>query len=193
MKNYPPVPLTIIPFLLLFLQVVPSQVFAAEGKIVEIRKIDGEKVRTPEYRIVGGTPQRPTRQWFQVVVEYLTRPEWLDQLDFEYYVLLKSRRDAGKYKLLKGTVSYVNVPKGRHKSVMYLHPSTIERFGEVVRVAVLVRSGGRLVAIKTRPSSQQRWWEQLTPESGLLLNRMQTPFGMILYDEYEAIKFGGGR
>jgi len=163
------------------------------ARTVTIKKIDGEKVRTPEYRIVGGVPQRPTRQWFQITVEYETKPEWIDQLDFEYYVLLKKRGGKAKYKLLKGTVSYVNIPKGRHKSVMYLHPSTIERFGDVSRVAVLVRSGGRLVALETVPRAQQRWWEQLTPETGLLLNRMQTPFSMILYDEYEAIKFESGR
>ncbi|HIE11799.1 MAG TPA: hypothetical protein EYP62_09305 [Kiritimatiellae bacterium] len=193
MRKYHRVPLSVFPSLLLFLLVASCPVHAAEGKVVEIRKINGEKVRTPEYRIVGGTPQRPTRRWFQVVVDYLTRPEWVDQLDFEYYVLLKPRKGPVKYKLLKGVVSYVNIPKGRHKSVMYLHPSTVERFGDVVRVAVLVRSGGRLMAIETRPASQQRWWEQLTPESGLLLNRMQTPFGMILYDDYEAIKFDGRR
>lgn len=171
--------------------VVGAGVVAAQrpqARIIEIKKIDGEKVRTPEYRIVGGTPQRATRQWFQITVDYETEPEWVDQLDFEYYVLLVSRQEK-QYKLLKGSVSYVNIPKGKHKSVMYLHPSTIERFGEVGRVAVLVRSGGRLLAMETVPRSQQRWWEQLTPESGLLLNRMQTPFGMILYDEYEAIKY----
>ena len=36
--------------------------------------------------------------------------------------------------------------------------------------------------------TNQRWWEQMTPVDGYVLNRMETPFAMISFDDYEAIK-----
>jgi hypothetical protein len=37
-------------------------------------------------------------------------------------------------------------------------------------------------------SAASRWWEQLPPVEGYVLNRMETPFAMIYFDDYEAIK-----
>ena len=64
------------------------------------------------------------------------------------------------------------------------HPPRID----VQAVAVLVNVQGRLVAMESLPNSNQRWWEQLAPTEGLVLNRMQTPFAMLYFDDYEAIK-----
>ena len=85
-------------------------------------------------------------------------------------------------------MTYVNIQKGKHKSDMYLHPSTIARYGDVQRVGVVISSQGRVLAMESLPANNQRWWEQLTPLDGYVLNRMQTPFAMIYFDDYEAIK-----
>jgi len=160
-----------------------------------VRKIAGGKVETPEYQIKKSQFAARTRQWFQIIVDYDTAPPWLDEATFTYYVLVRSKNpepNRPPVTLFKGEVSYINIERGRHRSDIYLHPSTVSRFGEVERMAVLVNVGGRLVAMDGLPAgtAQQRWWEQLAPQDGYLLNRMQTPFAMINFDDYEAIKPG---
>lgn len=169
-----------------------AQQVASAG--VEIRKISGTRVKTPEYRVIGGQAQPRSRDWFAITTQYDTAPEWLDELTFSYYVLVQGRTpQQPKHSLLTGEVTYVNIQKGRHLSDMYLHPSTLARYGDVKGVAVVVKQQGRVLTIGTEPPTQQRWWEQLPPISGLVLNRMQTPFAMINFDDYEAIKTESAR
>ena len=128
-----------------------------------------------------------------ITTEYSTAPEWMDELEFRYYALVQSKKGKKEYTLLRGDVTYVNIERNagggpRHKSVVYLHPTTLARYGEVERLAVLIYYQGRLIGIESEPSTKQRWWEQLTPKSGYVLNRLESPFAMINYDDYEAIK-----
>lgn len=172
-----------------------AQAPAAPQTPLAIRKITGGKVETPEYQLKKSQFAARTRQWFQVIVDYDTAPEWMDEATFTYYVLVRSKKaEPGKnpLTLFKGEVTYINIERGRHKSDIYLHPSTVARFGDVERVAVVVNVGGRLVAMDGQPTgtAQQRWWEQLSPMDGYLLNRMQTPFAMINFDDFEAVKPG---
>ncbi|HBA84958.1 MAG TPA: hypothetical protein DCZ95_12760 [Verrucomicrobia bacterium] len=156
--------------------------------IVQIRKVTGSKVATPQYQLLKGQVVARSLDWYQIVAHYETAPDWVDELSFTYYVLVKSK--AGKFSLFKGDVTYVNIARGRHLSDIYLHPSTLARFGTVERVAVLINSQGRMLAMESLPSSNARWWEQspVPPVDGLVLNRMETPFAMMNFDDYEAIK-----
>lgn len=165
----------------------------AMSRPLDIRKISSGKAMTPEYQLKKSQFVARTREWFQIVVDYDTDPEWVDEASFTYYVLVKARQQtAGRspFTLFKGEVTYINIEKGRHRSDIFIHPSTIARYGDVERVAVQVNVGGRLVAMDGLPqgSASQRWWEQLNPQDGYLLNRMQTPFAMINFDDYEAVK-----
>lgn len=162
--------------------------------VVSVKKISGSKVKTPEYRVVSGQAQPRSRDWFAITTQYETAPDWVDELTFTYYVLIRGKTpQQPKNTLLVGDVTYVNIQKGRHLSDMYLHPSTLARYGDVQGVAVIVKQQGKVLTISSEPATQQRWWEMLAPISGLVLNRMQTPFAMINFDDYEAIKTEGGR
>jgi hypothetical protein len=174
-----------------------AQTPAAADRLVSVKKIDAGKAKTPEYQAKYVTAQQRSRDWFKVEVIYDTEPEWLDEVSLTYYVVVKAKQPiAGRsslYTLFKGDVTYINVEKGRHKSDMYLHPSTLARLGDVERVATVVSTGGRVVVMEGVPSlsgANPRWWEQLPPQEGYLLNRTQTPFAMINFDDYEAIKPG---
>ncbi len=174
-----------------------AQALAAQNPVV-IKGIEAGKTRTPEYQAKGVGPQKRPRQWFKVEVTYDTDLAWLDEVTFTYYVVVKAKEPipgrTSPYTLFKGEVSYVNIEKGRHSADIYLHPSTIARFGEVERVATVVSQGGRIVTMAGSPELSSgvnaRWWEQLTPQDGYLLNRTLTPFAMINFDDYEAIKPG---
>lgn len=174
-----------------------SSVTSAEGQnirssnseVLRIRGIEINDQRTPDYdvdRVNMGSSK--VREWQQILVEFDTAPDWIDQMDFTFYALVESETSNTGYLMFRGSIDYVNIERGRHQSVMYLHPSTVERFGDVERVAVVVRMNGQLIGISGEPESRQRWWEQLSPVDGYLLNRMQTPFAMINYDNYPAIK-----
>lgn len=174
-----------------------AQAPAGSARPVTIKKIEQGKVRTPEYQAKNTTGQQRSRDWFRVEVIYDTEAEWLDEVSFTYYVVVKAKQLApgakSPYTLFKGDVTYINVDKGRHKSDIYLHPSTIARFGDVERVATVVSQGGAMVAMDGLPplsGANPRWWEQLSPKDGYLLNRTQTPFAMLNFDDYEAIKPG---
>ncbi|MBN1269252.1 MAG: hypothetical protein JXB04_06680 [Kiritimatiellae bacterium] len=169
--------------------VLAHSVFAQDvARFIRIRKLDGLKVRTPEYKITTGTVQGKTRDWFQLRTEYDTAPDWIDEVTFQYFVLVRGKEARARPTVLKGEITYVNVEKGnRHQSVAYLHPSTLARYGEVERMAVGVTYRGQTIW-ETNPSGAQRWWEELPPVSGYILNRMETPFAMINFDDYEAIK-----
>ncbi len=166
-------------------------VMAQRASPLEVRKLDGDKIQTPEYSVRGPNTQSRNKDWFRVYAEYDTEPEWLDEATFTFYVVLKSsgNSDAPPYTLLKGEVTYVNIEEGRrHEADMFIHPSTLARYGDVERVAVLVNVGGRVVAMESKPSSKARWWEQLSPQTTLMLNRLQTPFAMLNFDNFEMIK-----
>ncbi len=188
----------------LFLSAILTMVFLADAraqmppaqevtaKSVTIRKLDAAKVPTPQYQLLKGQFMGQTRNWYVVNISYRTDPDWIDELTFTYYLMARAKDSGKKYTMFRGEVTYVNIQKGDHKSDMYLHPSTLARYGEVEGIAVIVNAQGRVVAMESQPKSAQRWWEQYPPVDGYVLNRMQTPFAMVNFDDYEAIKPKGG-
>lgn len=166
----------------------PAGPGAPGGAILEIKKIGGAKVPTPEYSLRKNQTQQRSRDWYEIACLYDTEPKWLDEAKFTFYVLVRSREQSGPpVMLFRGEVTYVNIEKGRHKADIFIHPSLLARYGAVERVAVVANAGGRTM-IETDPPATQRWWEQLSPQDGYLLNRLRTPFAMINFDDYEQIK-----
>ncbi len=178
--------------LLALLLTIPYELFAQQSAsdVLRIRRLEGDLVRAPQYQVRGGQSAQRQRQWLQVRTEFQTAPEWIDEVTFTYYIVLRNRRPAEgeqEFNLFRGESSYINVARSRDgQSTVFLHPSTVERFGELFRVGVVVTSQGRVLAMESSPSADGRWWEQLTPRSGLVLTRRHTPFAMINFDDFEA-------
>lgn len=177
-------------FLVLTVQPSYSQAPAQGRSPIAVRKVDGKKEATPIYAVKGPSTGTRAKDWFRVFVEYDSDPEWVDELNFTFYVLVKGKtREAPPYSLFKGETSYIHIPKGsRHQADMFLHPNILTRFGDVERVAVEVRQGGRLLERSGKPNPTEAWWERLSPVDGVLLNRAQTPFVHVDIDDYEIIK-----
>jgi hypothetical protein len=131
-----------------------------------------------------------------MTIQYDTEAEWTDEVTFQYYVLMKGRSGA-EYTLLKGVVTYVDVERGRaHQGVAYVRPAALARFGEIIGVAVeavvkgevkSVMSDGRLGANKPLPPD---WWKnpKFSPKDGYIVDKSKTPFMLINFDNYEALK-----
>ena len=167
-----------------------SGCFADDWLAVAVRKtgvfVPGTK--TPVFRTATAS-QSSAKQpdWWRVMVEFETAPDWVDELEFTYYVYMKDQSNKGAEVMFRGTVTYVNVAKGRHYSDMFLHPSTLARLGRVEQVAVVVKARGAVLATESTAQTPN-WWDRFSPVEGVLLNRSQTPFAYVDYDLYEAIK-----
>lgn len=166
------------------------------SKILKLDKLDGSKVKTPEYGVRGYRMNKvKTREWFEVVCEYKTAPKWVDELTFRYYLLTENsqpERGENPFNLFSGEVTYINIEEGDHESMVYLHPSTLRRFGDVKHIAVIVYSQGQKVG-EASTYDKPNWWEQLSPRQDYILNRMETPFGLVGFDNFEAIRSAPGR
>ncbi len=181
-------------------QTRPTDARSGEDQIVVIKDLEGigprARVKTPIYTSSASAGRVPAREWGRVQVVYDTAPEWIDELAFQFFVLLlkdeKGRRD---FTLLKGAVSYQDVARGRkHESMMFVRPTTLLRYGEVIGAAVEVLHNGEVVGVRSVETSliaqQPEWWKnpKLTAREGMLLNRSQTPFALVNYDDYDPIK-----
>lgn len=155
---------------------------------VKINKIQPAVVKTPEFNITGG-PQKRSKSldWLEVEVEFEVKPEEIDELTFAYTIGIENR-------LLDGTVTHVNIPKGRDRySVVYVAPRALEKLtggrpltaGSIQNVWVIVSRQGQVIdqqAFKPGPIPN------LPHTAGMVLNKSETPFAPLFFDRYEAIK-----
>ncbi|MCF7855337.1 MAG: hypothetical protein K9N51_11115, partial [Candidatus Pacebacteria bacterium] len=174
---------------------------------VAITDFDVEERETPDYTgLSHPNAGRAKEDWVQLYVEYTCvggEDGWIDDLTFEWYVLLHG----GKVPrlVMTETVTYMDVEseKDEHHAVVYIRPQTIKRyFDERGRLSprniVLhldVKVGNFKVAEYDFPKSRPQgipaqWW--LNPRVNMienaLLSRDKTPFAPLDYDFYEYIK-----
>lgn len=155
---------------------------------LEIRELEVDTMRTPEYNVNGVQNRAGRREWLVIATQYETKPEWIDELTFTYYVLFNDEEARPPYKLFRGEVTYTNIKEDRHMSRMYMHPSILERYDEPEYVGLEVKYEGRIVGRVSEPQANERWWERFSPVEGFVLNRTQTPFAFINIETLEAIK-----
>jgi hypothetical protein len=174
---------------------------------VRIRKLEGigrkAERETPLYTVSGFSPSsvRP-RKWHEIMVEFDTDAEWMDEAVFEFFAMAEST-DGGKkvYSFYRTTARFADVKRGSHKAAAYLLPTALERHGSVVAIAVEVTSQGKSLASESEVangapaqfSKSAKWWRDsaivdaavVSKRDGYLLERSKTPFGLLNVDEYE--------
>lgn len=161
---------------------------------VKIVKVEISGVKSPEYQITGGPQKRyKLGTWLEVEVAFETKVDDIDELTFNYAVLIEKT-------LLDGQVTHVNIPKGpEHYSVMYISPRALEKLvgGKAFTAAsignawiTVSRQGQVLDGATVNPKAAYKPgpMPNLPHVAGLLLNKNDTPFAPLFYDRYEAIK-----
>ncbi len=177
----------------LFAQARRSTASSGPGPVPEILKKDLKivhaQIQTPEYDVNTTEPKSSRRNWAVITVAYETLPDWVDELEFRYYVVVQNKK-SNQYTLFPLNVSYVEIPKGKHTATVFLRPNTIARYGAIERAGVEVFFRGGLLARESFPASDQRWWESpnVARVEGVLLPRAQTPFVFVSPDNYEMEK-----
>jgi hypothetical protein len=158
-----------------------------------LRSIRKDLVKAPDYKTTtsdtgGGRPATLYQDWLRIEVQFESRPEWADDIQVKFHVLLGEGREE---KLFSGEISHNNVQKGQqHYSAMFVHPNTVQRYGRgrVTAVAVQMFYQGKLVDQLSDPKTNVRWWEKYSPVPGYVLNPLQTPWSVIATERYEPIK-----
>jgi len=181
------------PLLLLFIFVpliAGAQTRAATD--FQITKITKNLISTPQFAYAGGE-QHPTNQrdrWLEVEVQFTATPAFTDELTFKYYILFNGN-------LLTGEVTHVNIPAGpEHRSVMYVPPSMLPRFGNnrpitansCQNIAVQIVQQGAVKDELNLVRAQPQWYSSMPQVSGFVLNKNETPFAPLYWDRYEQIK-----
>ena len=181
-----------------------TRVKAENSAVVRIRQLTGygprALLRSPDSSGGGSRSRNTVREWAELAVQFDTEPDWIDELTFHYYALLRSRV-SGEYSLIKGSVTYVDVARGRsHLGVTYIRPNALSRLGDIVGVAVEALVKGEVVASlsegKLGPSKPlpidpgHEWWKkpELVPREGYIVEKSKTPFALLNYDDYESVK-----
>jgi hypothetical protein len=180
----------LLPLLLatVFVYHAPAQAPGLTQGMVIITKIEPSAVNTPEFNITNG-PQKRSKslKWLEFEVEFETKVDDIPELKFDYVAQVDN-------KLVTGTVSHINIPKGKeHYSVMYIAPRTLEKLtgGKALTsasiqnlwVTISSADGVKLdeKAIKMVPIPN-------LPRGAGLLNKQETPFAPLFFDRYEAVR-----
>jgi hypothetical protein len=186
---------------------VPTAMAQPVNTEFNIVKITPDLVTTPEYSVNFGPKNKKVarnKEFLEVEVSFdwqpkNPKPEFLDELTFNYYILLNNKnRENPKGTLLTGSVTHIAIPQAKAmNSVMYVSPRTLERFFEgkspttasaaVIDVGVTITKQGQLVA-EASWKGRGQWWSELQQVSGYVLNKSETPFAPLAWDYYEAIK-----
>lgn len=160
-------------------------------------------IKRIEFRLVnppaGGGGERGAREaaqipWARFECEFDSQKDWADDVQVKWYVVLTS----AKTKVMAtGDDTYIYVKKGRrHVARMYMHPFVMERWsgttaqGAIEDVGVEIWWQGRLVIFSSaRSQTKTQWWQQFTPQPGLLMRVSESPWATSDYAEQEWSKF----
>ena len=166
---------------------------SAGGYELKLGRISYQLVQAPDYRQFdgGAAPGLSTMlstKWLRIEVQFESRPDWVDDVQIKYYVLMGKGQEA---RLFVGEITHVNVPRGsNHYSAMFMHPNIVERYGrgQIEAVAARIFYKNQLVDQASMPPSHAPLWEKYTPTPGFLLPPQQTPWSLNAYGRYEAVK-----
>lgn len=158
----------------------------------KIRTIREQLVVAPNYAALteglGTSGGSLNKKWLRIETDFDTVPEWADDVTLKYYVLMGRGRQA---RMFGGEVTYINVQQGQHHmSAMFMHPNTVERYGQgnVEAVHVELWYQGTLMDQANQPAVNVAWWEGTEPIQGFLLTPQQTPWSVTAFDRYEEAK-----
>lgn len=154
------------------------------------------------------------RRWIVIETKYTTFAKFLDQLTFNWHVLLdakKAKENKGnrlgipQYSYFNTTVTYFNIPQGSHAACVCLPPSYYELYGEPLAIGFTISNqngdilaGGTVSEVPGIKTDAQFWDDQkimgATDAAGKplierrqgLVDRSKTIWAIVNSNDYEA-------
>lgn len=129
----------------------------------------------PGASMIGQCYTKP-RRWIVIETKYSTYAKFLDQLTFNWHILLESKSATenkgnkmgiAPYSYFNTTVTYFNIPQGSHAACVCLPPSYLELYGQPKAIGFTVSNqngdilgGGSVSEIKGIKSDEMFWNNQ---------------------------------
>ena len=163
--------------------------------------------------MIGQCYQKP-RRWIVVETKYTTFAKFLEQLTFNWHVLLETksakenkgnRMGLAPYSYFNCTTTYYNIPQGSHAACVCLPPSYLELYGEPKAIGFTISNqngdvlgGGTVSEIKGIKPDAQFWEDQsimgangpdgkpVVERRQGLVDRSKTIWAMVNPNDYEA-------
>ena len=176
---------------------------------VKIKSVQVDEQQTPMLSVTNVKMKRWTpKNWVEVDVEFdIKLPEdaggrkgTYPGLQMNIYVALQHMTKEGKREVLTGTLDLVDIPADEPcHALAYISPAALKAIfqkdyvtasSDIQGWGVEILAEGKVVAAKSS-IGKSAWWENketFSIVSGLLLNKMQTPFANVFGDYDLAIK-----
>ena len=163
--------------------------------------------------MVGVCYTKP-RRWIVIETKYTTFAKFLDQLTFNWHVLLETksakenkgnRAGLAPYSYFNTTVTYFNIPQGSHAACVCLPPSYYELYGEPKAIGFTISNqngdilgGGTVSEVKGIAADSKFWDDQkimgangqdgkpMIERRQGLVDRSKTIWAMVNPNDYEA-------
>jgi hypothetical protein len=170
--------------------------FTPTARNVKVEKIStNPQQKSPEFSMSRTTDKRAEYlNWLEIEVEFSVdipaNVDVIDELTFDYIIEING-------KLCPGSVTHVNIPKGKNLfSVMYMSPRSIHRLtggkdltaAGIGNVWVSITKNGGLISKKSDKAGEPVATKPR--QTGLLVQKAETPFAALWWDRYEAVKPG---
>ena len=163
--------------------------------------------------MIGQCYQKP-RWWIVIETKYTTYSKFLDQLTFNWHVLLETKSakenkgnkvGLAPYSYFNCTTTYFNIPQGSHAACVCLPPSYYELYGEPKVIGFTISNqngdilGGGTVSEVAGIKNDTKFWEDqnimnATGKDGKpmierrqgLVDRSKTIWALVNPNDYEA-------
>jgi len=165
---------------------------------IKITKVTANILQTPQFNVSGDSKRVPSpASWVEIETELDVAAEFVPEITLNYYVAINVSQTQVA---LTGTVTHVNITKGRGKYCsIYISPQSLfvlmqgrtPAVSNVDQVTVQITSQGVPIAEgQLNSSPPSGWWSTMRQQAGFLLKKTETPFAPLWWDRYEAIKPG---
>ena len=163
--------------------------------------------------MIGTCYQKP-RWWIVIETKYTTYAKFLDQLTFNWHVLLETKSakenkgnkmGLAPYSYFNCTTTYFNIPQGSHAACVCLPPSYYELYGEPKAIGFTISNqngdilgGGTVSEVKGIAADSKFWDDQkIMGANGAdgkpmierrqgLVDRSKTIWALVNPNDYEA-------
>jgi hypothetical protein len=189
-------------------QAGPPAAGVATEEVIRVRAVSGigprSVVKTPVFNPTAERAVRQPQDWQHVYLQYEVLLPWIDEMAVQFFVLSMQRdpeTGANQYSLFRKNISYLDLEGGRdrlRRAEAFLRPAALKRFGRVVAFAAVVSIGGTVVATPGESGIDlpEVWWDNplvldnplLSLRDGYLLDRTETPWSFINYDDADYIR-----
>lgn len=185
---------------------VQGNVITLPNKSTDLTKWEVKK--TPS---ISGGGAGKARVWGVFDVVFATKPDWIDELQITYSVML-FKKDADKAKgekqfhFFRTTIDYADIAQGKeHRAGVVMLPTALLRWGVPMGFAAQLTIDGEEVCEPYHKEAgllekAATWWNNdnvisgpLTEQhEGYLLDRAKSPFALVDPESYEISRSGNG-